>query len=196
MNMKKFCGIAAAVTVMLCAAGCGDDSSSEIYLNNTGMNVAGKNQSPAAAAGGYRAGSSREILVTAGTAEKGAEGAEAVTSYVTEEDYSMRGNYGDGRSEWFNAHTLFNMEEGDDDSFFSGTWYRFNNHGETYTSTVVMFETIPNTGLRDEQKMPDTLLTKAPAGDGKNIGSGGNKNTAGTTAAVKTSTAQGVMKKK
>ena len=112
--MKKFCGIAAALTVMLCAAGCGDDSPSEIYLSSKGMNVAGKNQSPAAAAGGYRAGSSREILVTAGTAEKGAEGAEAVTSYVTEEDYSMRGNYGDGRSGKKAMTTPFSAEHGTD----------------------------------------------------------------------------------
>ena len=196
MNMKYFCGIMAALTLTLCAVGCcgDDDSQPEIYLNNdNGMYVG---QSPAAAAGGYRSGYSREVLVTAGTGEQESESIDdAVTAYVTEEDYSNRGNVDQGRSEWFAAHTLFNMEPGDDTSFFKGTWYRFNGQDDTYTTTVAMFDPIVRTGLLSEQKMPDTLLTKQPAGDGKNISSGGNKDTASTAANKTTGTKTADTKK-
>lgn len=191
MNMKYFCGIAAMITAMLCAVGCGDsDSSSEIYLNtNNGMNVG---QSPAAAVGGYIPATKREELVTAGTGGDPNEG-DNMGGYDPA-DYNGPGVADRGGSEWFKAHTLFRMEMNDDESWFKIT----NIHGDdeyTYTSTVVMFEPIVRTGLLDEQKMPDTLLTKSPAGDGKNVGSGGNKNTAGTSAA-KTSVAQAVTTKK
>ena len=192
MNMKYFCGIAAMVTVLLCAVGCGGDSPSEIYLNNNnGMNIQGNNQSPAAAVGGYRAGTHKEELVTAGTGDPN-EGNDM--GGYDPADYNGPGVADRGGSEWFKAHTLFRMEMNDDDSWYKGT----NIHGSdeyTYTSTVVMFEPIVRTGLLDEQKMPDTLLTKSPAGDGKNIGSGGNKNTNGTDTA-KTSATQAVTTKK
>ena len=193
--MKTFYAVATALTVTLCLGGCGSDDSSEGFRYKIGQGGADVRKSPAAAdnyaVGGYVTGSRRETLVTAPVGGD-SNNAETVlpdpqpSQGQTTEDISNRGNVSDERSQWFAAHTLFNMQPGEDNSFFSGTWYRFNNSGDTYTTTAVLFEPrVSSTGLKDSQKMPDTLLTKAPANGG---GTNNNNNNNNNNAANRTNT--------
>ena len=174
MKQRYFYIAVTAVTAVLCLAGCGEDNNSSFSASNNKTAFAAKGASPAA--GVYAGGADKVVAEKHSPGEKTETAVTTLTPFQTfvrmtalfgkgnddenddEIEYEDKNTDDDEEDDdnWFPAHSPFNMDEGEEDSFFEGTWYRFNNDGETRRTVVTMYEHITTQpGLKDSVKEPD-----------------------------------------